>query len=103
FGEPTITRHNNVDAPPPNSPCGQRFGAAPPSTWPPPPNGLSFAGGHATAPDSAPRPHESQRPAPSPDASAPRQSVDGAEVFLCRIGGAVLRLADHDRGAVPGP
>ena len=35
FGEPTITRHNSVDAPPPNSPGGQRFGAAPPSTLPP--------------------------------------------------------------------
>ena len=24
FGEPTITRHNNVDAPPPNSPGGRK-------------------------------------------------------------------------------
>jgi len=72
FGEPTITRHNNVDAPPPNSAGGQRFGAAPPSTLPPPPNGPSFAGGHPTAPPPGiPTPTGAPGPTAVPPGAAP--------------------------------
>ena len=129
FGEPTITRHNSVDAPPAEF-CRAASGSGPrrrvpcrprrtvhrfrsartPPPRPPPslprrvPRALrGTARGSTTAPDRARRGHASQRPAPSPVASTPRQPVDGAEVLLCCIGGAVLRLADHDRGAVLGP
>ena len=67
FGEPTITRHNNVDAAPTNSPGGQRFGAAPPSTLPPPPNGPSFGGGHPAPPSGIP----AQPGGPGPTAVPP--------------------------------